>query len=718
MDLQSLLNKSFLSLILIILVGCAYFNTFYNAKENYKLGVDKQKKTTSETISSEVKNHFDKAIEKSWKLIDIYGDSSKYADDALLLIGQSYFNLRDYPKAERVFQQFLLKFSSSDLIPEAKLWLAKTYIALAKEDLALDLLDQFFEDKVSNKNAAQTYFILGELYFKRGDDEKAIENLTRCLEITGDDEMRGDAEFMIGESFFRMEEYENAIVHFSRLEKLDVPPVKEFEALMQKINALNELQKYDEADRILRIMLRDQRFKDQFAFIETQLAHIAEIQGYTDYARELYSDVIKKYPRKEGTALASFYLAQLFQFEYGDLDSARTYYDNVKKQYNASTVGDLAIQRFNLLSEYVKIRDRLKKDRQDYLQLLRGDSILTDSIALQPEPVDSSLIDEEQQQNLDFQMAFQSTIPEEADSTILDSLQQTMQASQRDQNQTRTKKIAVTRPPDEVEGSLIKNSYALAEFFLFSYGNYDSAAYAYQKFVTQYEDSVLTPKAYYGLYYLYNDVFVDTAQADSIRDILLSRYRDSIYSKKLLDEEIEDKLELGIDPEELKGKERYLQAENHLHNKNFMTAIQMFNQIAREDSGSVWAKKSRYAVAYIYEHFLEDVRKAIDSFGVLAAEYPNTDHGKIALQKIAEPPVDKEEPPVDNDLESPDEAIGLDDEMPPEIRRSDEKKDRDSSISDEKILKEGNLENKSEMDIENDSPEKSINKSDNGRQKD
>lgn len=690
MDLHSLLNKLFLSFILIALLGCAYFNTFYNARENYRLGVEKQKKTTSETITSEVKNHFDKAIEKSWKLIDIYGDSSKYADDALLLIGQSYFNLRDYPKAERVFQQFLLKFSNSDLTPEAKLWLAKSYIALAKEDLALDLLNQFFEGRVSNKNAAQTYFILGELYFKRGDYEQSIENLTRSLEITRDDEMRGDAEFMIGQSFFNLEQYDNAILHFSRLEKLDVPPIKEFEALMQKINALNELQKYDEADIILRIMLRDQRFKDQFAFIETQLAHIAEIQGYTDYARELYTDVIKKYPRKEGTALASFYLAQLFQFEYGNLDSARAYYDNVKKQYSASTVGDLATQRFNLLSEYVKIRDRLIKDQQDYWQLLRGDSLLTDSIALQPEPADSSLIDIEQLQNLDFQMALQSTIPGETDSTLLDSLQQTMELSQRDQNQTRIRKIAVTRSPEEVDGSLIRNSYALAEFFLFSYGNYDSAAYAYQKFVSQFEDSVLTPKAYYGLYYLYNDVFVDTTKADSIRDILTSRYRDSIYAKKLLDEELEDQLELGIDPGDLRSKERYLKAENHYHNKNFISAIQIFNQIAREDSGSIWAKKSRYAIAYIYEHFLEDIRKAIDSYSVLAAEYPNTDHAKIALKKIAVPPADKDDFPVDNNLESSDEAIELDDEMPPEIRRREENKERDSSVPDDKLRTESN----------------------------
>ena len=690
--------------ILLILVGCAYFNTFYNARENYKLGVEKQKKISSESISSEVKNHFDKAIEKSWKLIDVYGDSSKYADDALLLIGQSYFNLRDYPKAERVFQQFLLKYNTSNLLPEAKLWLAKTYIALTKEDLALNLLAQFFEDKVSNINAAQTYFILGELYFKRGDYEQAIENLTRCLEITRDDEMRGDAEFLIGESFFILGEFENAILHYSRLEKLDVLPIKEFEASMQKINALTELNKYEEADQILRVMLRDQRFKDQFALIETQLAHVAEIQGYSGYARELYSDVIKKYPRKEGSALASFYLAQLFQFEYGDLDSARFYYDNVKKQYSASKVADVATQRYNLLSEYVKIRDRLRKDQHDFRQLLRGDSLLTDSIAVHSESNDSSLVYNEQQENLNFETALQNTISETIDSTIADSIQQSRQALQREYNKNRTQKIAVTRPPQEVEESLIKNSYAIAEFFLFNYENYDSAAYAYQKFVNQFDDSVLTPKAYYGLYYIYNDIHNETAKADSIRDILIFRYRNSVYAKKLLDEDIEEKIESKARPEELRAKKQYLQAENHLYNKNFMAAIQMFNQIAKEDSGSVWAKKARYAVAYIYEHFLEDIPKAVESYSVLAGEYPNTEQGNIARKKIAQPPVDEDAPPVDSNIESPDEMMQFDDETPPLLRKRDEKKERNSSLNDENLSKEdrGTLKRNNAKTIEND----------------
>ena len=55
------------------------------------------------------------------------------------------------------------------------------------------------------------------------------------------------------------------------------------------------------------------------------------------------------------------------------------------------------------------------------------------------------------------------------------------------------------------------------------------------------------------------------------------------------------------------------------------------------DSGSIWAQKSRFATAYIYENYLYDTDGAVESYIILAKEYPATEQGKIALYKIKEP---------------------------------------------------------------------------------
>jgi len=628
---------------LIVIFGCAYYNTFFNAKDNYNQAVKKQKKVKSDQVGGDVKKNFNKAIEKSWKLIDFYGDSSKYADDALLLIGQSYYNLQDYAKSERVLEQFLLKYIKSDLIPEAKLWLAKTYIAFEKEDQALEILDNLFESKVSNKIAAQSFYILGDLYFQNQDYEKSIENLQKCVEVTSDDEIEGNAEYMTGEAFYFLEQYENAITHFKKLEKLDVPPLREYEALTQKVNAMAELKQYDEADQILRIMLRNQRFKDQFSMIETKLANISEMQGQSEYALELYSDVLDKYPRKEGAALSSFYIGQLYEYEYGNFDSAKTYYDNVKKQFNKSEAVEDAGAKSVLLNEYIKIRDQLVKDRKDYASLLRGDSILVDSIALEPEPIDSTQLFLELPSEDDF-ISPRLTMDQE-DSTKADSLLDSLQLVNKEKEQNKKKKIAVSRDPEEVEGSLIKSSFAIAEYFLLKYQNYDSAAVSYQSFVQQFNDSTLTPKAYYALNYILNNIYSDTVKADSIKDIILENYPNTIYGKKLTGEEVIGQEESKDTGEETISRQKYLVAENYMDQADYSNAIRVFQEIAEQDSGSVWAQKSRYAIGYLYERLVADTLKAISSYTDLVNEYPNTEFGKIAKKKIAEPP---KEIPVDS----------------------------------------------------------------------
>lgn len=636
--LQRIINiTSFLSIILIL--GCAYYNTFFNAKEYYKTGEKKQKNSKSDKISSDAKTSYNNAIKKCWKLIDTYSDSSEYADDALLLIGKSHYNIEEYEYSEKVFQQFLLKYLNSEFIPDAKLWLAKNYIELDKEDQALEILNNLFEDKVSNEVAAQSFYILGDLYFKNEDYEKAIDNFDKSIEITDDDEIKGDAEYKLGESFFHIEEYENAIYHFEKIEKLDVPAVKEYEAIMQKINAMTVLERYEEADQILRFMLRNQRFIEQFSLIETKLANISEIQGDIEYAMEFYYDVLKKYPKKDGSALSAFYLGQLYEYEFGNFDSAKTYYDRVKKEFNRSEAKEDADERSKLLNEYLTIRDQINKDKSDLYKLQHGDSLLVDSVDVETSPEDTIQVDESENFADDFIFdSFPSQQTAEDDTTNGKSESDSTTALEQKpsiEKPKKQKKKAVSRDPEEVEGSLVKNSFGIAEYFLIKYQNYDSSLSRYTNFVNNFSDSILVPKAYYSLHFLYNTIFQDTLQADSIKAIILDQYWDTIYGKKLSGQksEISETKKDKID----QSKVDYLEAENYMFNKDYISAIDIFQSISEQDSGSIWAQKSRYAIAYMYENFIVDTVRAIQSYTILSNEYPNTDFGIIAKNKIAEP---------------------------------------------------------------------------------
>ena len=87
----------------LLFSGCAYFNTFYNARKYYREGLDL--KAANQPTPAKAK--FEKAIEKSALVIQRW-PRSRWADDALLLIGLSYYHQGYYDKAMRNFDQLPL----------------------------------------------------------------------------------------------------------------------------------------------------------------------------------------------------------------------------------------------------------------------------------------------------------------------------------------------------------------------------------------------------------------------------------------------------------------------------------------------------------------------------------------------------------------------------------------------------------------------------------
>jgi len=126
------MKKIYLLLLLFIPVifSCAYFNTFYNAKYYFGKGTRATKKNISDKLSSEERASYKKAIEKSEKLITLY-PKSKYVDDALLIMGESHFYLKQFYKAKERLLKLKEHFPDSKLSFDANLWLGK--IAIAEE---------------------------------------------------------------------------------------------------------------------------------------------------------------------------------------------------------------------------------------------------------------------------------------------------------------------------------------------------------------------------------------------------------------------------------------------------------------------------------------------------------------------------------------------------------------------------------------------------------
>ena len=174
----------------------------FNALKLYDEGTVKIANSKDGTITADIRKDFYSAIDKSWTLINVHGDSSSWADDALLLIGKSHYLVEEYNKSERFLNQFLQKYPKSDLIYEAKIWYAKVLIKQDNDDKALENLNNILSDEMDSDLKAEAFSGIGSIYYKRGDIEDAIKYLEQCVEISDDNILSASSQLLIGNIYF------------------------------------------------------------------------------------------------------------------------------------------------------------------------------------------------------------------------------------------------------------------------------------------------------------------------------------------------------------------------------------------------------------------------------------------------------------------------------------------------------------------------------------
>ena len=82
--------------------GCVYFNTFFHAKQSYKEAEKMRLRANQEVAKGGVATKYNEAIKKASKVLQNH-PKSKYADDATMLIGKSFYYMGDYARAREKF---------------------------------------------------------------------------------------------------------------------------------------------------------------------------------------------------------------------------------------------------------------------------------------------------------------------------------------------------------------------------------------------------------------------------------------------------------------------------------------------------------------------------------------------------------------------------------------------------------------------------------------
>ena len=699
MKIKKIISFNIILILLVFVLNCAYYNTMFNAKKEYNEGIKIIQSEPEKTTHPNADRHFNSTIDKCWKLIEIYSDKSKYADDALMYIVRSEYYVGKYPQAKLHLEQFRKKYPKSEFIPEAFLWEGKLLIQEDKLDDARSALNRCLTESENSEVRAQAYYELGNLAFQNENYTAAIEVFQKALSEKLDKQYAASIQYYLGESYFAQEQYENAIPRFREVEKYAPSLDIEYKTKFNLAQSYAYIKKYNAALEILRKMLTAPRFSNFIPSIKTEIAHINDQQGRTDLALDLYKEVVKERKSAPGTALASLNLADIYENRLDNIDSAVFYYGKVKKLYSRFDSIDYAERKFKFLSGLKDIRDAIKIDSRLIYRLENDryfrDSLynaqLEDSIQKELEKLEKSNLDSTKQKNLDSlkqvlnamnndifgndttnidgkeenpdstESQNQNEFPD--DDNPLNQLQSENPKNQSNTNETvqKPEKKLEQRKLPQIKKDLKNNTYHLAEFFLLEVGNYDSALVHYNNFLNLYSDSILTPKALYSIYYIKSDPeYSDSATADSVQQILINDYPNSPFTYKLMELNGIPIDTVHEDTVEQKADSLFRVAEKLKYSNQIDSAIKIYRKVANIDTSRLISAKAQYNIAWLYERTLENMDSAMSAYTKLNTKYPFKDYQKIALNKISPP---KAEPLKSDSLDStkvyPDSSVIL-----------------------------------------------------------
>jgi len=672
-----------------------YFNLYYNTSTLFE---DAEKEILSQkrdlfsneplVIPGTAKTNLVKVVEKASKLLQFYSNTS-YVDEALMMLGKSFFYQNNYQKAQRKFEELLATEPDDEISTEANLWIAKCKFEMREFTSALKLneevrtkaVEEDYEDIIKESYVQEIKYRL-----KEEDFNSAISLANQFAENYDDDVVRAQIYYELGNLYIKINDNESAISAYQQVFENEPDFDLEIAATIKYANALRKAGKTNEALSVFEDIREEDKFSTSYNEIDFEIGRTyVQLEDYKS-AYDQFRMVDTTYKNTPFSTQSNFELAELYRTKFMNYDSAAYFYSksvgaNLSKEYV-----DEAKNKNQLFIKYSRLRKDINKfDKQLYYSL-NPDLFATDSTNYVADSLrlledflaqkeladlwktdtlfnsnnklkDSTLIKDSifvRDSLLRVDSLIQVGLFNPADTvglrkSIMDSLKVKNLAKLKELNDPLKKfnqlqggvKLDSVKfkknPPQKLKISidsaktvLAKNCLELGNLFLAELSVPDSAYNLYQRILSSYPSPAFYPNTLYALgsYYLTVD---QKPKADSLFNIIYDNYKDKTIVNAAANKLNKPIIDLKFDP----AKELYASAEDLMLSGDFKTSINSFYSIYKLHPKSSTAPQALYAAGWILENemFLSD--SAVNVYDTLIAKFPASVYVKQVSKKVS-----------------------------------------------------------------------------------
>lgn len=654
-----------------------YFNLYYNATDLFQQAEDAIKEQKTDLFSekdvvvpSSAAQQLGKVIEKCSNILQFHPTGS-YVDDALLMLGKSFYYQKDFLKASRKFQELIATQPNSNLILETKLWIGKTQMKLKNYDDALQTLSDVRDEALAEdrQDIIRDAFVEEIIYrISQEDYQLAIGLANQLIKASDDESIKAEVYYNIGKLYEKVDQPNDAISAFNQVFEYSPSYDIEVATRLELGRVLRSTGENQQALDIFEKMRNENKFNDVYDQVDLEIGTTLISLNRIDEAFDKLRYVDTVYTRKQTSGIARYKLGELYENNFKNFDSAAVFYQQASKsqippeylaEANEKTIIFKKYQNLTSLinnydSElfYVENPDEFTKDSIKFVQ--DSTSYVSDSLKILAE---LNLYTEHLEGLASFNTKTDTakTDSTKLDSTKIDStaIKDSLENINRTRQELTQRNRSIRKAPKIVEGVnidslfaaewkgrvfpkkplkskldadslkslLARNKLDLGNLFLTELNLPDSAYKNYINIINDYPNTPLYATVLYALGSYYLTVNQETT-ADSLFNIIYDNYKNESIVNAAANKLNKPLIDLEYDP----AKDLYADAEKDMLDKNYDSSIKKFFNLYEQYPQSKLAAKALYASGWILENDLSLYDSAAVMYDTLSVHYPKSEY--------------------------------------------------------------------------------------------
>jgi TolA-binding protein len=617
------------ALAALLFCSCIYYNILYNAQKAFRearqsqLQRYKDNPDSAETVTAAEKEKYQKAVIKASKALELYPAAREWIDDAVFLLGQTFYYQGENESAIRKFLELLTRYPESKFREPSLFYLGMSYFRNEQYPDAKETFDQLYKEGKETKWARLAGYMLSEVALVRGSKLDAIDYLEKNLKENKHSYIYSLLHFKVGKVLQEAGEYERAIDRLGAVQDLATPleyrelnvPASLWYLSQIKIGECYEsIRQPQRALAQYEALAQNQKY---YKFRDENYLRMGRAYAAMDSvarAEAVFQQVLVLHPNDNLAATANYILGELYENRIGDFEKAARFYNKSKDQGPAGGIREKAKTRLASIALLRELRGLPALTLAETQDLRPGGEKKGPGLNFNPDSLARKKSADSLSRVLDT-----SALKNAADSLRLDSL--------RGRGNAKIKNAAPTDKWGPTE-----RVFLVGEIFLFELGHPDSAEAAFDSLLKDTVRDSFDLKALYGKGWILQNIKKDTTAAIKAFREVVARYpstEEAKASQKAIGEEVTQKTRQDSVHAIFQEGERYYREE-----QDYPRAIDIFTRMAGAYPQNPLAGKALFNAAWIQENLMNENPKALATYKIILDSFPKSEYAGLAKMKI------------------------------------------------------------------------------------